>query len=216
MSCWMVWYHNRIWCISWVLLVGAITFSTTYFLNVYITLILNSNGPGDISSRPLLLRITTMVILGVFWHYFFRQNFVVGRHTNVAIHSLSLSLPPSLSLRQLPCLKAQTTEQWWSHTQGECIAQIAMYSPTGTKQPHKRTFTACSTSASIFLVTILSYTCMFGFASVECETVLSILCFRLEPVLLMGGHDGADSTYSYSCFGSYNCLSCSWIGHAER
>jgi hypothetical protein len=43
------------------------------FLNVYITLILSRNGTG--------------VILGVFYAIFYRQNFVVGHHTKVVIHS---------------------------------------------------------------------------------------------------------------------------------
>jgi hypothetical protein len=30
---------------------------------LYVTLILNNNGPGDVSSCPLLLKITSMVIL---------------------------------------------------------------------------------------------------------------------------------------------------------
>jgi hypothetical protein len=45
---------------------------------------------------------------------------------------------------------------------------------------------------------------MFAFASVECEPVCNqsyILDWRL-PVLSMGGHDGADATYSYSSFTS--------------
>jgi hypothetical protein len=50
-------------------------------------MILSCNGCGDITSHSLLLRITAMVIFGLFW----RQNFVVGRHTKVAVHSLSLS-----------------------------------------------------------------------------------------------------------------------------
>jgi hypothetical protein len=49
-------------------------------------LILSSNELGDVFSRPLLLRITTIVIPTVFWH----QNFVARCHTKVAIHSLSL------------------------------------------------------------------------------------------------------------------------------
>jgi hypothetical protein len=41
------------------------------FLNVYITLILSSNRSSDVSSHPLLLRITTMGMPGVFLHHFF-------------------------------------------------------------------------------------------------------------------------------------------------
>jgi hypothetical protein len=61
--------------------------------------------------------------------------------------SLSLSLSP---LRQQPCLKAQTTEQCPSQVQGGRITRITMSSPTGTEQPHKRTFTTCSISAPTF------------------------------------------------------------------
>jgi hypothetical protein len=81
-------------------------------------LIISSNGPGDLSSLPLLP--------GLFLHHFLPPNLLAGRHTKVAIHyvSLSLSLSP---LRQQPCLKAQTTKQWPSHVQEGCITQIAMY-----------------------------------------------------------------------------------------
>jgi hypothetical protein len=71
-------------------MVSEVSFSTVFF-NIYIILILSSNGSSDISSRPLLLRITAMVIPGVFCH----QNFMDGRYINVVIHSLYLSLPPS-------------------------------------------------------------------------------------------------------------------------
>jgi hypothetical protein len=60
------------------------------FLNVYAIFVLSSNGSDDIS-RPLLLRITTMIIPRVFWHQFCCQNFVFERHTKVAINSLPLS-----------------------------------------------------------------------------------------------------------------------------
>jgi hypothetical protein len=35
-------------------------------------------------------------------------------------------------------------------------------------------------------------------------------------VLLIGGHDGADATYSYSSFASYICSICFLSGRAER
>jgi hypothetical protein len=42
-------------------MVGEDHFLLQYvFFNVYITVILSSNGCGDITSRPLLLRITVM------------------------------------------------------------------------------------------------------------------------------------------------------------
>jgi hypothetical protein len=60
-------------------------------------MILSCNGCGDITSHSLLLRITAMVIFGLFW----RQNFVVGRHTKVVVHSLSLSLLGSCHISKL-------------------------------------------------------------------------------------------------------------------
>jgi hypothetical protein len=103
-----------------------------FFKMIYVTLIISSNGPGDVSYRRLLPRL--------FWCHF-----LAGHYTKVAIHYVSLSLPLS-PLMQQPCPKAQTTEQWLSHAQGGCIARIAMSSPTGTEQPHRRTFTTYSTS----------------------------------------------------------------------
>jgi hypothetical protein len=112
-----------------------------FFKMIYVTLIVSSNGPGDVSSHPLLP--------GLFWRQFLPLNFLTRRHRNVATHSFSLSLPLSPHRKQ-PCLKAQTTEHWLSHMKGECIARIAMSSSTGIEKPHKRTFTACSTSAPTF------------------------------------------------------------------
>jgi hypothetical protein len=113
-----------------------------FFKMIYVTLIVSSNGPGDVSSCPLLL--------GLFWRHFLPPNFLAGHHTKVAIHSVvSLSLPLS-PLRQQSCVKTQTIEQWLSHVQGGCIARMAMSSPTGTEEPHKRTVTTCSTSAPTF------------------------------------------------------------------
>jgi hypothetical protein len=124
------------------ILAYEVSFSAVcFFKMIYVTLIVSSNGPGDISSCPLLPRL--------FWRHFLPSNFLVGRHTKVAIHYIYLSLLLS-TLRQQPCLKAQTTEQWSSHAQGGCIARITTSLPTRTEQPHKRTFTACSTSAPTF------------------------------------------------------------------
>jgi hypothetical protein len=161
---------------------------------IYVTLIISSNGPSDVSSCPLLP--------GLFWHHFLPPNFLAGCHTKVTIHSISLSLPLS-PLRLQPYLKAQTTEQWPSQEQGGCIAQIAMFSPTGTEQPHKRTLTACSTSAPNFSKHPFIYMHVLVCFAIQCETVCSQSCVsgRRLPVLPMGGHDGADATYS---FASYN------------
>jgi hypothetical protein len=72
------------------------------FEMIYVTLIVSRNGPGDVSSRPLLPEL--------FWCHFLTPNFLAERHTKIGIHSISLSF--SLSpLRQQPYLKAQTTEQ---------------------------------------------------------------------------------------------------------
>jgi hypothetical protein len=110
-----------------------------FFKMIYVTLIISSNGHGDISFYPLLP--------GLFCCHFLPSYFLAACHTKVVIHSVSLPLSP---LRHQPCLKAQTIEQWSSHIKGECIAQIAMSSPTGTEQPHKRTFIACFTSSPTF------------------------------------------------------------------
>jgi hypothetical protein len=71
-----------------------------FFQMLYVTLILSSNVPGDISSCPLLLRITTIL-----W----RESVLVPKFCGWVPHksshpfSLSPSLPPS-PLRQLWCL----------------------------------------------------------------------------------------------------------------
>jgi hypothetical protein len=141
------------------------------------------------------------------------QNFTAGRHTKVAIHSLSFSLS------QLPCLKVQIAEQWSSHAQGGCIARIAMHVlanwnwATIQENLHHVFY-----KFPYFSVSILSYTCIFAFALVEYETMCSqscVSCWSLS-VLPMWGHDGEDVTYSCSSFTSYNCSSCFWSGHADR
>jgi hypothetical protein len=78
----------------------------------------------------LLVATGLVTYLDYFGAIFYCQTFLLCDHTKVVIHSISLSLPRS-PLRQKSCLKAQ----------------IIMSSPTGTEQPHKRTFTVCSTSA---------------------------------------------------------------------
>jgi hypothetical protein len=60
-----------------------------FFKMIYVTLIISSNGSGDVSSRPLLPRL--------FWCHFLPPNFLAEHHIKVAIHSVvSLSLPLSL------------------------------------------------------------------------------------------------------------------------
>jgi hypothetical protein len=78
-----------------------------FFEMLYATLIVSSDGPGDVSSSPLQLRIITMVILGVFWHYFLPPKFC-GRAPHKSSHPFSRSLS---HLRQLPCLKSQITRK---------------------------------------------------------------------------------------------------------
>jgi hypothetical protein len=55
-----------------------------------------------------------------------------------------------------------------SNAHGECIAQIDMSLPIGIEQPHKKSFTTCSTSASTCLLLL------------RLSVRLSILFFRLE------------------------------------
>jgi hypothetical protein len=72
--------------------------SPWFFLKmIYVTLIVSSNESGDVSSCLLLP--------GLFWCHFLPLNFLAGRYTKVAIHSVSPSLTLS-PLRQQPCLKA--------------------------------------------------------------------------------------------------------------
>jgi hypothetical protein len=69
----------------------------------------------------LVTSTTVCCYLDCFGAIFCRANFWAGRHTKVVIHFVSLSVPLS-PLRQQPCLKAETMEQWPSHTLGGCIA----------------------------------------------------------------------------------------------
>jgi hypothetical protein len=93
-----------------------------YFLNVYITLIHSSNGPGDISSCPLLLRITTMSITRVFWCHFLPPNFC-GWPPHKSSHPFSLPLSP---LGSCHVSKVQQS----SHAQGGCIVWIIISAST--------------------------------------------------------------------------------------
>jgi hypothetical protein len=88
-NCWYSWLVKSI--------------SQRFFLNdVYLTLIVSSNMPGDVNKCSLLP--------GLFGRQLLPPNFWAWHHTTVVIHSISLSLPVS-PFRQQPCLKAQTTEQ---------------------------------------------------------------------------------------------------------
>jgi hypothetical protein len=57
----------------------------------------------------------------------------------------------------------------------------------------------------------LIYMYILVYFAVKCETVYSQSCVSGQrlSVLPMGGHDGADATYSCSSFASYSCSSCS-------
>jgi hypothetical protein len=127
-----------------------------FFKKIYVTLIISSNKPGDVSFRPLLPRL--------FWCHFLPPKFLAWRHIKVAIYYVSLSLPLS-TLRQQSCLKAQTTEQWSSHAQGACIAQnchvLTNWNWGTTQENLHRVFYNCP----YFLVSNLWYTCMLAFAS---------------------------------------------------
>jgi hypothetical protein len=79
----MVHFHSRTRCKSLVLLACEVSFSTVCFLNgVYPTLIISSNGPGDVNKRPLLPR---------FWAW---------RHTKVVIHFVPLGSSHISKLKQ--------------------------------------------------------------------------------------------------------------------
>jgi hypothetical protein len=139
---------------------------------LYVTLNISSNGSGNISSRPLLLRITSMVIPRVFWCHFCRKNFVAGRHTKVAIHSLSLSLslPPSLPLGSYMSQSSNNRAMVVPRAMGVYCLNchvLANWNGATTQENLHRLFYKCS----YFLISILSYTCMFVFASVECQIV---------------------------------------------
>jgi hypothetical protein len=124
-------------------------------------------------------------------------------HKKVAIHSLSL--PPSVMsqssnnrvmviprARRVYCLNCHVLTTWKRATTQENLHHMFCNCP-------------------YFSVSILSYTYMFVFALVECETVYSQSCvsrWRLL-VLPMGGHDRPYATYSRSSLGSYNCSRCS-------
>jgi hypothetical protein len=89
---------------------------------LYVTLIISSNRHGDLSSHPLILRIRAMVISGVLWCYFLPTKFC-GCAPHKSRHPFSPSLPLS-PLRQLSCLKAQTIEQWPSHTKESVLPEL--------------------------------------------------------------------------------------------
>jgi hypothetical protein len=136
--CWLVSYNNRTWCISWVFLACEVNFSMIYYFKWYM-LLWSLVAMGLVTSPP------TRCYLECFGAKFF------GWASHKSSHPFCLSLSLSLSpLRQQPCLKAQTTEQCPSQVQGGRITRITMSSPTGTEQPHKRTFTTCSISAPTF------------------------------------------------------------------
>jgi hypothetical protein len=131
---------------------------------------------------------------------------VIGHHTKVAIHSLSLSAYAVVMsqssnnrviivprVRRVYCPNCHVLVNW-----NRAATQLENLHHMFYKCPY-------------FLVSILSYTCIFMFALVECKVVCSQSCVlgsRL-PVLPMKEHDGADSTYFCSYFASYNCSSCS-------
>jgi hypothetical protein len=90
--CWMVPHHFRTRCTSSVSWLVKFTFyAVSFFKNIYITMSLSSNGRGDITSRPLLWRIITMVICRVFWFYFLLQK-IYGWEPHKSRHPFSLSL----------------------------------------------------------------------------------------------------------------------------
>jgi hypothetical protein len=105
-----------------------------------------------------------MVIPGVFWH----QNFEAGRHTKVAIHSLSL--PPSLSLSLAAAISQGLNNRAMAVP---CARRVycpnchvlTNWNRATTQKNLHRVFYKCP----YFSLSILSY--MFVFASVECEII---------------------------------------------
>jgi hypothetical protein len=92
---------------------------------------------GAETPTPLLLRITTMVVLGVFWLHFCRQNFVAAFHTKVAIHSLSLS---PLSSCHVSKVKQQSnscpTRKEGVLPELQCPSELELSNHTREPSPH--------------------------------------------------------------------------------
>jgi hypothetical protein len=137
-----------------------------FFKMIYVTLIVSSNRPGDVSHRPLLP--------GLFWSHFLPPNFLVGHQTKVAIHSASHSLPLS-PLRQQPYLKSQTTEPWPSDIQARCISRSNCHLLTNWN----RAITQDNLDPRVLQVPLLFgkhpliYMHVLVCFAVECETVCS-------------------------------------------
>jgi hypothetical protein len=134
---------------------------------IYVTSIVSSNGPGDVSSLPLLP--------GLFWSHFLPPNFLAGRHTKVAIHSIALSLALS-PLRQQPCLKAQTTVQQPSHVQGGVLPELPCPHQLELSN-HTRESSPCVLQVPLlFSKHPLIYMHVLVCFVVECENVCSQSC----------------------------------------
>jgi hypothetical protein len=163
---------------------------------INVTLIVSSNGPRDVSSRPLLP--------GLFLHHFLLPNFLPGRHTKVVIHSISLSLP--LGSSHVSKLKQQSKDHP-THKEGvlpELPCPRQLEPSHHTREPSPRVLHVPLLFDKHHFIYMHVLVCF----AVECKTMCSqssASCRRL-PVLPMGGHDGVDATYS---FASYSCSSCS-------
>jgi hypothetical protein len=128
-----------------------------FFKMIYVTLIVSSNKPGDISSHPFLP--------GLFWCHFLPPNFLTRRvyypnchHTKVAIHSISLSLPLS-PLRQQP-YRVMIVPRARRVYYPNCHV-LTNWNWATTQENLHCVFYKCA----YFSVSILWYTCMFYFAS---------------------------------------------------
>jgi hypothetical protein len=167
-------------------------------------LIVSSNGPGDVSYRPLLL--------GLFWRYFLPSNNLAGRPYKSS-HPFCLPLPPSLYLplgsNHISKFKQQSnghpTRKEGVLPKLSCPCQLEPSNHIG--EPSPRVLHVPLLFGKYPLIYMHILVCF----TVECRTVCSqsfVLDQRLS-ILQMGGHDGADATYSYSSFASYSCSSCS-------
>jgi hypothetical protein len=121
----------------------------------------------SVAMGVVLLRITIMVIPRVFRCHCLPPKFC-GWAPHKSSHSFSLCVRRPLSLKQLPCLKAQITEKWLSLVQGvycmNCCV-LTNWNRATTQENLQHVFYKCP----YFLVSILSY--MFAFASINCEAV---------------------------------------------
>jgi hypothetical protein len=177
-----------------------------FFKIIYVTLIISSSGSGDVSSCPLLP--------GLFWRHFLLSNILAGCYTKVAIHFVSLSLP--LGSSHISKRKQQSNDHPM-RKEGvlpELPCPHQLEPSNHTREPSPLILQVPLLLGKDPLIYMHVLVCLM----VECEIVCSQSCVSGQrlPALAMGGHDGADATYSCSSFASYSYSSCSYHGRAER